>query len=57
MRGWLCPRIPVRSLTLSSPDASSTSSRNRVGSAIALSAATDVFRANCTWVSLPSERE
>ena len=51
MRGWLCPRIPVRSLTLSSPDASSTNTRNRVGSAIAFSATTDVFKANCTRIS------
>ena len=51
MRGWLWPRMPVRSLTLSSPDASSTSTRSRVGSAIAFSAATEVFKASCTCVS------
>ena len=40
MRGWLWPRIWVRSLTLSSPAASSSRMRSRVGSAAALSAVT-----------------
>ena len=39
MRGWLWPRMRVRSLTFSSPAASSTSMRSRVGSATAFRAA------------------
>ena len=53
MRGWLCPRMPVRSLTLSSPDASSTSRRSRVGSAMAFRATTELCTGNCTHVSIP----
>src|SRR5215470_2960065 len=40
MRGWLCPRMRVKSLTLSSPPASKAKIRSRVGSAAALSTLT-----------------
>src|SRR5262245_22963706 len=49
MRGWLWPRTRVRSLTLSSPCASSASTRSRVGSAMALSTLTHICWDSRGW--------